>query len=176
MQYVPGKVVTEATLKADIESIWDSVRFYENVSLKPSLIIRALLPKPRQITGSYRKAGDISRCTYSDGGFLTRRILKLVEEQRLDFVIIEQTMRFHRSVRLLGGSIEVEGVGHGRCVVRLVTRYKTNLKPLWMFSGVIRRVIRAMHDVVVEEMRITLEGRGTGLPRADSRQPGSSLL
>ena len=169
MRYQPGKVVTEATLKADIESIWDNIRFYEQVSLRPSLLVRALLPKPRRITGSYDKAGDISRCAYSDGGFLSRRILKLVEDQRLDYVIIEQTMRFHRSVRLLGGSVEVEGIGRGRCVVRLVTRYKTSLRPLWMFDRVIRRVIRGMHEVVIEEMRAALEGADAELASTDSR-------
>lgn len=157
MSYRVGKVVTEATLECDRRDAWQKVCFYEHISIKPSLLLRTVLPVPQKTTGKYERVGDISRCCYSDGGYLTKRIRKIVENERIDFGIVEQSIRFHRTVRLLGGSIEVEGAGSGRCIVRMVTHYKTSLKPGHLFHWAIAGVVKAMHSIVVKDMQVYLE-------------------
>ena len=158
MRFKPGKVVTEATLECSRRDAWNKVCFYEHISIKPSLLLRTVLPVPRKTTGKYERVGDISRCCYSDGGYLTKRIRKIVENERIEFGIVEQSIRFHRTVKLLGGSIEVVGAGTGRCVVRMVTHYKTSLKPVHLFEWAIARVVKAMHSIVITDMKVCLEG------------------
>ena len=158
MRYSPGKIVTEATLDCSRRDAWNKVCFYEHISIEPSLLLRIVLPVPQKTTGKYERVGDISRCCYSDGGYLTKRIRKIVENERIEFGIVEQSIRFHRTVRLLGGSIEVVDAGSGRCVVRMVTHYETRLKPLRLFHWAIARVVKAMHSIVVEDMQLCLEG------------------
>ena len=156
MRYKPGKVVTEATLECSRRDAWNKVCFYEHISIRPSLLLRIVLPVPEKTTGRYERAGDISRCCYSDGDYLTKRIREIVENERVDFGIIEQSIRFHRSVKLLGGSIALEDIGGDRCVVRMVTHYKTGLKPAGLFRWAIARVVKAMHSIVIRDMQVCL--------------------
>ena len=114
------------------------------------------MPVPQKTTGKCERVGDISRCCYSDGGYLTKRIREIVENERVDFGIIEQSIRFHRSVKLLGGSIALEDMGGDRCRVRMVTHYKTRLKPAGLFRWAIARVVKAMHSVVIKDMQVCL--------------------
>ena len=114
------------------------------------------MPVPQKTTGKCERVGDISRCCYSDGGYLTKRIREIVDNERVDFGIIEQSIRFHRSVKLLGGSIALEDMGGDRCRVRMVTHYKTRLKPAGLFRWAIARVVKAMHSVVIKDMQVCL--------------------
>lgn len=158
MRYRPGKVVTEAILDCNRRDAWNKVCFYEHISIRPSLFLRIVLPVPQKTTGRCEHIGDISRCCYSDGGYLTKRIRKIVENERIEFSIVEQSIRFHRTVRLLGGSIEVEDAGDGHCVVRMTTHYKTNLRPLRLFRWAIAKVVKAMHSIVIRDMQVCLTG------------------
>ncbi len=158
MRYRPGKVVTEATLQCSRRDAWNKVCFYEHISIRPSLLLRLVLPVPKKTTGRYEQVGDISRCCYSDGGYLTKRIRKIVDNERIEFGVIEQSIRFHRTVRLLGGVIEVEDDGDGRCLVRMTTHYKTNLKPARPFRWAIAKVVKAMHAIVLKDMQVCLTG------------------
>ena len=158
MRYRPGIVVTDAALDCSRRDAWNKVCFYEHISIRPSLLLRIILPVPQKTTGKYERVGDISRCCYSDGGYLTKRIRKIVENERIDFGIVEQSIRFHRVVKLLGGSIEVQGAGDDRCVVRMVTHYRTNLAPARLFHWAIAKVVKAMHSIVIRDMQVCLEG------------------
>lgn len=158
MSYSPGKVVTEATIECERRDAWNKVCFYEHISIRPSLLLRLVLPVPEKTSGRYERVGDISRCCYSDGGYLTKRIRKIVENECIEFGIVEQSIRFHRTVRLLGGCIEVEDAGSGRCVVRMTTNYKTKLKPVRLFHWAIAKVVKAMHSIVIEDMQVCLAG------------------
>lgn len=157
MRYRPGKVVTEANLNCSHRDAWNKVCFYEHISIRPSLFLRIVLPVPQKTTGRYECVGDISRCCYSDGGYLTKRIRKIVENERIEFGILEQSIRFHRAVKLLGGCIEVEDTGNGRCIVRMTTHYKTIVKPARLFDWAIAKVVKAMHSIVVKDMQECLQ-------------------
>ena len=153
-----GKVVTDAKLNCDRQVAWRKIGFYEHISIRPSLLLRLVLPVPEKTTGRYGRVGDVSRCCYSDGGYLTKRIRKIVADERIDFEIIEQSIRYHRTIRLLGGRIEVTDAGGGRCAVRMTTYYRSSLAPAPLFHWAIARVVKAMHQIVLKDMQISLAG------------------
>ena len=67
-------VETTGHLKGDSRRAWEKVCFYEHIELKPPLLLRLVLPVPRETSGCYQQVGDTSRCIYSDGGYLTKKI------------------------------------------------------------------------------------------------------
>lgn len=158
MHHSPGRVITEATLDCSPDDAWDKVCFYEHISIKPSLLLRIVLPVPEKTTGRYERVDDISRCCYSDGGYLTKRITRIRENDRIEFEIVEQSIRFHRTIRLCGGCIEVGNAGGGRSTVRMTTNYETSLKPAWLMHRAIGWVVKAMHRIVLEDMQVCLSG------------------
>lgn len=162
-------VRTRAHLDCDANRAWDKVCFYEHIELQPTWLLRAALPVPQRTTGAYRRAGDVSSCQYSDGGHLTKRI-RAIREGRVDFDVIQQTIRYAGRIDLKGGSIEVTVNEQGGCVVEMVTYY--DLRATWLrpLRRAIDYVVKAMHRIVLADMRARLEprrapaieGRGTG--------------
>ncbi|NRR34004.1 hypothetical protein HSX11_27895 [Oxalobacteraceae bacterium] len=149
---------TSMTIQASKAAIWTKVGFYEHVQKEPSWLLKLSLPVPREVEGHHSKVGDTCRCKYSDGGFLTKRMTRIVDESRIEFEIIEQSIRYSSTIKLLGGSIEVEEVDEGQCIVRMVTYYQ-NLFSLKTISAVfIDKVIKTMHQFVIADMRLQLEG------------------
>lgn len=67
-------VCTSGHLPCEAQRAWEKVCFYEHIEIQPSLLLRTVLPVPQRTTGAYRKVGDVSRCMYSDGGYLAKRI------------------------------------------------------------------------------------------------------
>lgn len=149
-------VLTNGILPCDAQRAWAKVCFYEHVSLEPSWLLRTALPVPLRTTGAYRNVGDVSRCQYSDGGYLTKRVRHIVAGARIEFDIIEQSIRYARGIALKGGTIRIESRADGACMVQMVTRYE--LRSLWlgMARVCIDRVIGAMHQIVLRDMRMRL--------------------
>lgn len=150
-------VITKSLLSCDAQRAWEKVCFYEHISIRPSWLLRTVLPVPLRTTGAYRKVGDVSRCQYSDGGYLTKRIRTLVAGERIGFDIIEQSIRYADSIALKGGTIRIEPRGDGACSVEMLTLYE--LRSLWhrVARVCIERVISAMHRVVLRDMQVRLE-------------------
>jgi hypothetical protein len=142
-------------LPCGADRAWEKVCFYEHIGLAPSWVLRTALPVPVRTTGAYRKAGDVSRCLYSDGGHLTKQIQR-IEGQRIEFDILEQTIRYAGRIDLRGGSIEIVSHEDGTSSVVMHTRYTLRarwLKPIRYF---IDRVVKAMHRVVMDDMQARL--------------------
>jgi hypothetical protein len=148
-------VRTRAHLACDASRAWDKVCFYEHIELQPTWLLRTALPVPQRTTGAYRQAGDVSSCQYSDGGYLTKRI-RQIREGRVDFDVIEQTIRYAGRIDLKGGSIEVTPLEEGGCQVEMVTYY--DLRAAWLrpIRRAIDYVISAMHRIVLADMRARL--------------------
>jgi hypothetical protein len=115
---------TISQVSRSAKEVWRTVCFYEHVKTKPSWLLRTVLPVPQQTTGCAGKVGDESRCMYSDGGYLAKKITALADGERVDFDIIEQTIRYHTRIALCGGTIEVLPQGDGSCTMRMITRYE----------------------------------------------------
>lgn len=153
--------VSTAALPCTVEDAWRKVCFYEHITIRPSLLLRLVLPTPQGTSGCHGNVGDTSRCQYSDGGFLTKRITGLEENQRIEFVIVEQSIRFHKRVKLLGGTIRVTPCNDGNCRVEMVTRFRSSLRPKSLARFFINQVIKAMHRIVIQDMRVSLAAQIT---------------
>ena len=161
-----SSAVTSMNIQAGRAEIWEKVGFYEHVNKRPSWLLRLSLPVPQQVEGRHGKVGDTCRCKYSDGGYLTKRITRIVERTRIEFEIIEQSIRYQDTVKLLGGYIEVVEVDASQSIVNMVTYYENRIFPKVVSSVFIDRVIKTMHRFVMEDMREQLLGKAIGTPVA----------
>ena len=153
-----SSAATSMSIQASRAHVWKKVGFYEHVEKQPNWLLRLSLPVPQEVEGRHGSVGDTCRCKYSDGGFLTKRITSIVEGSRIDFDIIEQSIRYQHSVKLLGGYIEVEDVDETQSIVHMVTFYENRFAFEAVSSVFINKVIKTMHRFVIDDMRAQLEG------------------
>ena len=149
-------VCTSGELTCSAQRAWEKVCFYEHIATTPSLLLRTVLPVPQRTTGSYRAVGDVSRCMYSDGGYLTKKIRHIVAGQRIDFDIIEQSIRYANSILLRGGTIQIESRDDGTCSVHMLTRYELRRAARFIPRSFVNYVISAMHKIVIRDMQARL--------------------
>jgi hypothetical protein len=146
-------VCSSGRLSCSAQRAWEKVSFYEHIEKKPSLLLRTALPVPQRTTGTYRKVGDVSRCMYSDGGYLAKKITHIVSGERIDFDIIEQTIRYAGKIDLQGGTIQIEAHDDGTCSVHMLTLYQVRGWALFIPRRLIGFVISAMHKIVISDMQ-----------------------
>jgi hypothetical protein len=151
-------VRTSGHLSCEAQRAWEKVCFYEHIATQPSWLLRTALPVPVRTSGAYGRVGDASRCMYSDGGYLAKKITHLVGGQRIEFDIIEQSIRYAQRIVLKGGTIEIESHEDGTSSVRMVTRYELHHVARWIPRYFINRVVKAMHEVVIRDMQSQLAG------------------
>jgi len=144
-------------LRCEAARAWEKVCFYEHVAVQPTWLLRTALPVPMRTTGAYSQVGNVSSCQYSDGGYLTKRIRHLVAGERVDFDVIEQSIRYAGRIDLRGGTIRVVAEADGSCSVEMVTNYQLRARWLALLRPAIEYVIRSMHRLVLRDMRERLE-------------------
>ena len=160
MTATPGIAETTQRIACRAEDAWNAVCFYEHIHRKPSLFLRSVLPVPMRTTGCAGKVGDTSRCLYSDGGYLAKRITEVISGERVEFEVIEHSIRYCRSIALKGGSISVVADDDGACSVHVLTRYELQSRWLRPLRPFIEFTISAMHRIVMRDMQERLEARG----------------
>jgi hypothetical protein len=152
-------VETRSRLACSAADAWRKVCFYEHIETQPSWFLRTVLPTPLRTTGCYGKVGDSSRCLYSDGGYLAKRITRLIDGECIEFDIIEHSIRYCRDIALRGGTIRIEEHDDGSCSVHMVTRYEF-LTPRWRIARYfVGKTISAMHRIVMKDMKERLCAR-----------------
>lgn len=151
-----SSAVTNMKIRAAKNDVWRKVGFYEHVQKAPSWLLKFSLPTPQEVEGSHNQVGDTCRCKYSDGGYLTKRITRIVDENRIEFEIIEQSIRYQDTIKLLGGYIEVQDVDGEHTMVNMVTYYENRIFPQALSTIFIERVIKAMHRFVIQDMQAQL--------------------
>lgn len=145
--------VTTMTINAKQDEIWKKVGFYEHVNKKPNLFLRLSLPIPQEVEGHHDKVGDTCRCKYSDGGYLTKRITRIIDKHRIEFEVIEQSIRYQDTIKLLGGIIEVQKKDNNSSIVKMTTYYDNRVSFKKLTNIFIRQGIKAMHRFVMNDMR-----------------------
>jgi hypothetical protein len=85
-----------------------------------------------------------------------------VDGNRIEFEIIEQSIRFQDTIKLLGGYIEVVDVDGEQTIVNMVTYYENRIFPQALSAIFIEKVIKTMHKFVIQDMQAQL------LPKAFS--------
>ena len=158
-------VVTSGHLSCEARRAWEKVCFYEHIETLPSFVLRTVLPVPQRTTGTYRKVGDVSRCMYSDGGYLAKKIRRIVDGERIDFDVIEQSIRYADSILLRGGTIQIESHADDTCSVRMLTRYEVKGGARFIPRSFINYVVSAMHKIVIRDMQARLAFKPGSCPR-----------
>jgi hypothetical protein len=130
------------------------------------LFLRSVLPVPMRTTGCHGSVGDTSRCRYSDGGYLAKRITGVTPGRCIEFDVIEHGIRYCRSIALRGGSIRVVAHDDGACSVHMLTRYELQSRWLTLLRPFIAFTISAMHRIVMRDMQERLEARAASSPCA----------
>jgi hypothetical protein len=161
MSYQRHFVCTSGDLSCSAQRAWEKVCFYEHIAIQPSLLLRTVLPVPKRTSGAYRAVGDISRCMYSDGGYLTKQIRHIVAGQSIEFDIIEQSIRYATRILLKGGTIQIEPHEDGTCSVHMLTRYELRGAARFIPRFFINHVISAMHRIVITDMQLRLAPRSS---------------
>jgi hypothetical protein len=151
-------VCTSGHLPCEAQRAWEKVCFYEHIAIQPSLLLRTVLPVPQRTTGAYRKTGDVSRCMYSDGGYLAKRITNIDGGERIDFEIIEQSIRYAGRIALKGGTIQIDAHADGTSSVHMLTRYELHGGARLVPRFFINHVVKAMHKIVIRDMQEQLAG------------------
>lgn len=146
-------VCTSGRLSCEAQRAWEKVCFYEHIATEPSLLLRTVLPVPQRTTGAYSKTGDISRCMYSDGGYLAKKIRNIVAGQRIEFDIIEQSIRYAARIALKGGTIQIDSHAGNTSSVHMVTRYEVRGAARLIPRFFISYVVSAMHKIVIRDMQ-----------------------
>lgn len=151
--------VSSEFVRADKATVWEKLGFYEHVSKRPPWLLRTVLPTPKEVEGSHNAVGDLCRCRYSDGGYLTKRITKIVPQEMIEFEIVEQSIRYQNSIKLLGGVIALNEYEEGQCAITMQTFFASRLNKYTYLSCAIKRVIRAMHQFVISDLQEQLSGQ-----------------
>jgi hypothetical protein len=149
---------TSGRLPCEAQRAWEKVCFYEHIAIQPSWLLRTVLPVPTRTTGAYSKVGDMSRCLYSDGGYLAKRITHIVDGQRIEFDIIEQSIRYAGRIVLKGGTIRIQSHDDGTSSVLMATRYELHRAARCLPRYFVNRVVKAMHEIVIRDMQAQLAG------------------
>ena len=148
--------VTSMTINGSRNDFWKKVEFYEHVNKKPNLFLRLSLPTPQEVEGRHDKVGDTCRCKYSDGGYLTKRITRIIDNHRIEFEVIEQSIRYQNTIKLLGGIIEIQETGENKCIINMTTYFDSQVSFSSFANLFIRRGIKAMHRFVIRDMKMQL--------------------
>ena len=152
-------VCTSGRLPARRQRAWEKVCFYEHIAKKAFMAAAHRLagaatnePAPIETSAMYRAA-----CT-ATAAISPRRSRTSSPGKRIDFDIIEQTIRYcPRIVLLKGGTILIESHGEGMTSVRMVTRYELRVPKLLVHRFIVNLAVAAMHRVVIRDMRDRLE-------------------
>ena len=152
-------VQTEVVIKAPQADVWNKLRFYEHVKQKSPLLLRIGMPIPKHAIGNHKQVGEITSCEYEGGGFIRKRITKLVEHQELGFDVIEQSIHFEHDLLLHGGSIRLRPINAGKyTIVTMSTHYESYVRPSWLWEPSIDHVVKTLHQFVIEDIQDELNG------------------
>ncbi len=152
-------VETQMIIKAPPSTVWKTVRFYEHVKQDPPLILKLGLPIPKRAIGNHKKVGEITSCEYEGGGFIRKKITRLVEQQELSFNVIEQSIHFEHDLKLHGGSILLTPTNNGKhTIITMKTQYDSYVRPSWLWEPSMDYVIKTLHRHVMKDMQNELGG------------------
>ena len=170
-----GAVETVGHVSCSAAEAWRTVCFYEHVHTKPSWFLRTVLPVPQRTTGCYGHVGDESRCLYSDGGYLAKKITGLTEGECIDFDIIEQSIRYHKHIALRGGTIRVVAHTDRSCSVHMITRYRLHSPLVALIRRFVIATVSSMHRFVMRDMLSRLTATSIEFVRYSDSFPTAAL-
>lgn len=157
-------VSTSACCEASPETVWQGMLMYEEVDVRPSFLLRALLPIPTGTVGDKSRVGAAIRCAYREGD-LMKQITVVEPPHLLEFDVVRQRLGFEGCVTALGGSYRIRPRGD-RTEVVLTTKYRGYLRPRALWRPLERFVAHVFHRHILAGMR---EAFPAGLDHAGPR-------
>jgi hypothetical protein len=154
-QQTPTRTVeTQVVIEAPQAVVWNAIRFYEHVRQDPPLILKLGLPIPKQAIGNHKNVGDITSCEYEGGGFIRKKITRLIKQEELSFDVIEQSIHFEHDLTLHGGSILLSPINTGKhTMITMKTNYESYVRPSWLWETSMDYVIKTLHRYVIQDMQ-----------------------
>jgi hypothetical protein len=149
-----ASVTTRRHFDASPEAIWNCIMFYEEIPVRPSLLLRIFLPTPVRTAGDKSELGAPIQCTYTTG-HLVKRMTVIEPPHLVRFEVIEQHLGFERCAVTTNGSYEIFRDGEGADVA-LTTNYKTYLRPRWFWRHLEKFVASRLHRHILNGMRAAI--------------------
>lgn len=147
---------TVREINSCIHSTWKAVRFYEETTKKPPLILRIILPIPKRVVGDHSIEGGISKCEYSDGAFIVKEVTSLVKPSKLEFIVVENSYHFDRLIRLCGGKILLIEETSNKTKIIMTTYYENTSFLNSLLEPFIKLIIRSLHKFVIQEINYSI--------------------
>lgn len=157
-------ITTHAEFAQPPAVLWQCLMFYEDVPLRPPLLLRLFLPAPVKTDRSDKRVGTAVECTYTAGS-LTKRFTALEPPHLVRFEVVEQRLGVERCMTTVEGSYEFEALGDGTRAA-LTTRYRGHLRPRWLWRPFERLLAHRLHRHILGGMQAAMM-RAT--PPAQSR-------
>ncbi len=152
------EVMTSIGCDETPETVWSRMMTYEEIPLRPPVLLRALLPQPRRTQGDKTCVEAEVLCLY-DSGFLVKRITKVEPPHLLQFDVVQQRLGIEGCITALGGSYEIRSV-KGRTEIALATKYQGYLRPRYLWQPIERFIAHQFHHHI-------LNGMCASFPRLD---------
>ncbi len=97
---------------------------------------------------------DITSYEYEGGGFIRKKITRLIKQEELSFDVIEQSIHFEHDLTLHGGSILLSPINTGKhTMITMKTNYESYVRPSWLWEPSMDYVIKTLHRYVIKDMQ-----------------------
>ncbi|MGB2624969.1 MAG: hypothetical protein WA857_08000 [Candidatus Acidiferrum sp.] len=148
-------MATQIHFKASAGQVWRNMGFFEEVSGKPPMLLRALLPRPVRTAGDKTLVGSIVRCEYAEGE-LIKRITQVETARSLQFEVVKQRLGIEECVEALGGSYEIRSRGE-ETDIKLITNYRAHLRPRLLWRNLEGLLIGQVHRHILRGLSKTIQ-------------------
>jgi hypothetical protein len=160
-------VATTVRFDAPPEALWDGIVFYEEVPIRPPLLLRFLLPHPVRTSGDKTRVGTTIVCIYNSGG-LVKSITAVDPPHLVRFDVVEQSLGIEGCITTLGGSYEINAGVDGSEVI-LTTNYRGHLRPRNLWRPLERFVARELHRYILSGIGAKTRALERGANQMSSR-------
>lgn len=147
---VNESVATQVHFDARPETVWNRMKFFEEVPARPPWILRLVLPSPVRTDGDKSTVGSIVRCSYNRGN-LFKLITVVHEPHLLEFQVVLQQLGIESCIVTQSGSYQISDHGDGACVT-LTTNYQAQLGPRRLWRPAEKFLVRHLHRHILDGM------------------------
>ena len=125
--------------------------FYEEVPHRPGFVLRLLLPTPLRTAKAGLWPGATVHCSYSGGGYLTKRITAIEPPLIVRFDVLQQHLGIEACLTTVAGSYQIRRLETGS-EVALTTSYRGHLRPRWLWRLLEQRLAHSFHRHILRGM------------------------
>jgi hypothetical protein len=144
-------VVTKLHFNTTAQTVWDGIRFYEEIPIEPTFLLRLCIPYPLRSEGKKTGPGSKVMCIYN-GGDLVKEITSIDPPRLMTFEVHNQSLGMESCVVAQGGSYEIVPTADGVDVL-LTTNYLGFLHPRFFFRPFERFMTHQLHLHILKGMK-----------------------